>query len=144
MSTIPRERSALRSDHLIERMTFEMQTLMTREMHARFQDLRERIASDGHDIAQVFTPVYPSAADRLPSTVLFCGQATLGFYQKDLADFDQCVKRCGQIAHNFLAARKGAFWQVVDDIMRVVYQSLCLPTPDTGLSSVIGYTNLLR
>jgi hypothetical protein len=126
-------------------MIHEMQTLMTREMHARFQDLRERIASDGHNnVAQVFTPVYPSGADRLPFTILFCGQATRGFNEEDLADFDRCVERCGKIAHNFRAARKGGFWQVVDDIMGGVYQSLCLPAPDTGLSSVIGYTNLLK
>jgi hypothetical protein len=121
-----------------------MQTLMTREMHTRFQDLRERIASDDHSIAQVFTPVYPSAIDRLPFTILFCGQATRGFNEEDLADFDRCGARCGEIAHNLRGARTGPFWQVVDDIMRGVYQSLCRPVPDTGLSSVIGYTNLLK
>ena len=113
---------------------------MTPEMHDRFATLYDELVKADGNAAQVFVPVGPDEIG--PLRLLFIGQATRGWSEEALEDYETAWRRAVDIVAAPLPGSK--YWQVVRRIVAAVGRSVGLSDISDRLPEFIGWSNLVK
>lgn len=117
-----------------------MQPLMTPEMHRRFSDLYNNLGDADGNAAQVFVPVAPPM--EAPLRLLFVGQATRGWSEGYLEDYDAAWRCAADIVAT--PSPGSQFWQDVRRIVAGIGAAAGTPDLSGALPEVIGWSNILK